>query len=321
MDRTFVLALVMLVAVGSAGGPASAREVVTAAYLDDPTRDMVLYALTEGIITSRSVEVKFSFLPLAAAVEAFQFKRYDLIEASPMAVAGGAARGFRILIFSAALENRNGTLLFVAADSPVRDPRELRGRTIALASLGGTFALETRFVLQDAYGLNTDPQGGDVRFVEMGPDAIPALLRAGRIDAGVLLHLPAYFTARSRDFRTLLEVTREFTKRLGSLSMNSVVVTYPEVVARKGGALREVRQLLQESNAYAKQHMQRVSEAVAKKRRIDPAYLQWWWGHYDYANGSLTEAHKREIHNVWTAAHRIGMLRAVPDVNELSVKE
>ena len=60
------------------------------------------------------------------------------------------------------------------------------------------------------------------------------------------------------EFTMLTNVTQEFQQLSGGSSMNSVLATYPEVVAAKADALRELRVLLGDSLAYYKKNQAEV---------------------------------------------------------------
>ena len=89
------------------------RTTVSIALLDHPSRRAALYAIEQGIITSDSVDLDITYLPQSALAEAAAAGLYDVIETSPLAVALGAERDLELVILSGALQDQDGTLLFV----------------------------------------------------------------------------------------------------------------------------------------------------------------------------------------------------------------
>jgi NitT/TauT family transport system substrate-binding protein len=84
------------------------------------------------------------------------------------------------------------TILAVAAASPIKNARDLNGKTIAVATL--------RELAQTAIMAWLDKNGGDAKtaaFIEMPPSSMPAALTAGRIDAGFIVE-PFFSQAQSR---------------------------------------------------------------------------------------------------------------------------
>ncbi|MFQ5860044.1 MAG: ABC transporter substrate-binding protein [Dehalococcoidia bacterium] len=312
-----LLALTLLLLGLSCAQQAGERQRLSIAYLDDPSREAVLYAITEGIVTSDTVEVEVDFLPLGTIIEAAPTKRYDAIEAATVAVPIAASRGLPFIILSQGLENHDGTLLVVARDSSIQSPRDLRDQQIAVSSLGGTFTLETRFVLQERYGLNTSFTGGDVRFIEVPQESVPALLSQGRIAAAVMLHAPAYAIVNDPNFRVLTHITKELQEMTQRGSMNSVIITYPETVEAKGQALAELNRMLAESERYFQEHRERVLAAVAQRRDISPQYLTWWWQLYSYPQGPVDAHGEQVIQTIWEAAQQLGDIQGYPPVQEV----
>jgi NitT/TauT family transport system substrate-binding protein len=286
------------------------------AYLDDPSRDTVLYAIREGIVTSDSIDVEFVLLPLPAIIQAAPAKEYDVIEAATVGVAKAAAGGFIFNILSPGLENFGGTLLFTASDSGIASPADLAGKTVLVPSFGGTFTLETRYILHKGYGLDTSLQDGDVTFIEAPPQTFGELLKSGEAAAAVLIHIPGYMMLNNPEFTMLANVTQEFQQISGGSSMNSVLATYPEVVEAKADALRELRVLLGESLAYYKKNQAKVNKAVTESRGLPPGFLEWWWEVNNYPQGEVTQTAKDRIQAIWQAAQDIGDVKAFPSVDD-----
>ncbi len=323
---TAALALVATLALAACGGdgdepraetPPGERTKITLAYFDDPSRDCVLYAIREGIVTSESIELEFTFLPLQTAIEAFQQKKYDVVESSPVSVPRAGDAGLDALILSAGLQSTDGTFLLVRADSGIETPADLAGKTVGVASLSGTFTIETRYVLEKKYGLDADPESGNVRFVEAPLDALAAMLRGGDVDAAVFIRGPLYALKDDPELRILSHVTQEFAALAGSSVMSSVMLTYADRVENKGEALAEARRMLAESEVYFREHQAEVIAAVAGRRQVSAAYLSWWWEAQTFEHGSLGEEQIDAIQTTWDAAVEIGALEEAPPISDV----
>lgn len=295
-------------------GPKTVLEI---AYADDPSREALLWAIINGRISSDTVEVRVSLLPLGQIIPAANTKQYDAIEATPLAIPRtlGGEPGF--LILSSGLVNKAGTVLFTGRDSAIQSPSDLRDKTVAVASLGGTFVLETRYVLQRKYGLNTSLTAGEVRFSETPQEAVPQLLIDGRLDAAVLTQLGTYRLTDSPDHRELINVTREFQELTGQSSANSVVVTYQSTAQEKGAALAELQRMLADSRAYLENNRSEVLSAVASSRGLEVAYMEWFFTAYDMAAGAPSAEERAQITASWEAAQALGDIPTVPDVEEV----
>lgn len=310
-----LLALALLIAACAPATPPQ-RTSLEIAYADDPSRHALLWAMVNGKVTSPTVDVKVSFLPFAQIIPAANTKQYDALEATPLALprAPGAEPGF--LVLSNGLVNISSTAL-MAGKGGVSSPAQLKGKTIGVASLGGTFVLETRYVLQKGHGLNTDLRSGEVKFSETPPEATAALLKDGKLDAAVVAQLGYYRLRSSPDHTLLANVTEEFTRLAGHRPVNSVVVTYRDKAAAKKAALGELQKMLAASRSYLLANKAEVFKDVAAKRGVDQAFLEWVFTVLDLAAGPVTDQDMAQITATWDAAKSIGDIQSVPAVKDV----
>lgn len=318
-----LLAVFAAVIVGCAPATPAApvqRTTIDLAYSDDPSREALLWAIVNGKVRSTSVDVNVKLLPIGQIIPAANTKQFDAIEATPLAVARASGPEPGFLILSNGLVGVSGTGLVVGKDSPIRSPADLKGRTIGVASLGGTFVFEARYVLQRAYGLNTDLRTGEVKFSETPPEATAQLLKDGKLDAAVLTQLARYRLESSPDHRTLLNVTEEFAKLAGKPVVNSVVVTYRDRVATKGAALAELQRMLAETRTYLSEHRDEVLREVAAKRNVDRAFLDWVFRTHELAAGPVTAEEAARITATWEAARAIGDIPSYPKIDDVLFK-
>lgn len=193
-------------------------------------------------------------------------------------------------------------------------PGDLQGKTIYVPSLGDALMLETRFVLQQAYGLDVGLDGGDVTFKESLEDELPELLRDGTADAVAMAGLGAFRLQDDEDFRVLSRITEEMRGLTGAPVMDSVLVTYRDVALQKNEALSEVTRMLAESVTYFKANRDEVVEAVAEDGGVDQEFLRWWWERQDLLLGDRSVEAQEQILDLWQAAAAIGDIEDVPDM-------
>jgi ABC-type nitrate/sulfonate/bicarbonate transport system substrate-binding protein len=329
--RTYVLPLIaaLVLSCGPAATPATpsptvsavARETLTLAYSDDPSRVALVWAITNQKVTSPFLDLQISFLPVAQIIPAANTKQFDAIEATPLAVPrtfAASEPGF--LILSSGLINRTGTALLTGRTSSIATPADLKGKTVAVASLGGTFVQETRYVLAKKYGLNVDLRTGEVKFAEVPPETVPQLLKDNKLDAAVLTQLGLYRLKDSPDVRVLSEVTKEVQALTGQPVVNSIVVTYKERARSKGRALVELQRMLKDSREYFRANQPAVVKAVAREKNLDEAYLTWFFTTYDLTAGPVTADDARQIAAAWEAARTLGDVSSVPRVEDVLFK-
>lgn len=194
------------------------------------------------------------------------------------------------------------------------DASGLRGRGVGVVELAGPSTLETRYVLQENYGLNVDLADGDVSFPESTAESLLELLRSDSVDAVVLPPLSAYHALEEEDLRVLTHVTEEMRDLSGAPILNSILVTYPDLGEQKLAALGEVNRLLMASMIYFRANEDDVIAAVAESESVDEEYLRWWWDRWDVSFGELSADTVARLTHVWEAALAIGDLASVPEL-------
>lgn len=298
----------------AAGGGEPVR--LTLALLDDPSRDMYLYAIDEGIVTSDSIDLDVHMLPPAAIVEAFASREFDVVETAPQSIPHAVEGGMDLIIYSPSLQAR-GTRLFTPADSPIQSLADLEGRTVGTQSLGGTYMAEIRFLLDKA-GVDADPLSGDVTYQELPPATMLDLLQKGALDAAMLSQLPAYRAENDDSIRLLSSISEEVAARVGHPPMTAVLITYGPTAEQKGPALEELNRLLKQSSDYARANKEEVIAAVAARRELEEEYLEYWFTLYDLVWGEPLEQHRPSIEFVWETMRSLGDIDAVPDMDRLA---
>jgi NitT/TauT family transport system substrate-binding protein len=173
-----------LTAERAAAQPAMTTLRVTVVPNDDVTP--LLYAVQSGMFRKAGIEIELTRSTSGAAIAAaVAGGSYDIALASMMALVTGHARGLAFTLIAPSLLALTGdvsTLMVVPADSPVRSPRDLTGKLIAVASIRDLNWLSVHTMV-DADGGASDT----IKFVELPQSALPAALEQGRIDGAVLI--------------------------------------------------------------------------------------------------------------------------------------
>ncbi|WP_328563828.1 ABC transporter substrate-binding protein [Streptomyces coelicoflavus] len=148
--------------------------------------------------------------------------------------------------------------LTVKGDSPVKSPKELEGKKVAINTLKNINETAVRASVRKAGG---DPD--EVELVELAFDQMPAALDAGRIDAAMVVE-PALATIKSQGGREIsspmIDVAPELTVAMYFTS-TKYAQEHPEVV-------KQFQDATAESLAYADAHPDEVREIVATYTKI-----------------------------------------------------
>jgi NitT/TauT family transport system substrate-binding protein len=296
---------------------AQGKEKVTYAYLLDPAYDAVTWAMSNGKITSDKITVEARGLAIPQLIQATSAKQYDVIMTAVIALPPAAARGLELKVLSNALQQSprgEGAGIWVKSDSPLKDPKELKGKTLGSYALRSTGYTQVRLALIKKYGLNAALEGGDVKQVEIQAPNLPGALAAGQIDAATLIHSQAYRALKSGEFRPIAETGRDNIEAFGMRFISALNVSYPERLAQRLEAFKEFNRMFRESVRYALANRDEVFGAVGKQTNLPPDFFNWWFEKSSDVPGTFDDSHAQIINKFYELSKEIGMIQSNPDI-------
>jgi NitT/TauT family transport system substrate-binding protein len=323
MKRRSVLKLIAAPAVMSVARPcfAQAKEKITYAYLLDPAYDAVTWAMTNGKVTSDLITVEARGLAIPQLIQATSAKQYDVIMTAVIAIPPAAARGLELKVLSTALQQSSGGEgggIWVKTDSPIRNPKELKGKSLGSYALRSTGYTQVRLALIHKYGLDAALEGGDLKQVEIQAPNLPGALAAGQIDAATLIHSQAFRALKSREFRPIAETGRDNIETYGMRFVSALNVSYPERLAQRPDAFKEFNRMFRESARFALAHRDEVFGAVGKQTNLPPEFFDWWFEKSSDVPGTFEESHAQAIMKLYELSKEIGMIQSFPDIRTVA---
>jgi NitT/TauT family transport system substrate-binding protein len=187
-------------------------------------------------------------------------------------VANGVANGMSLLMV-AAIFRRNPTTVVVLADSPIKTPKDLEGKTLGM-NTGGT-----HFQQWPAYALGCGIDVSKVRVVNVDPAGTPPALIAGRVDA-----VAGYGqgTAPAIEVRGNKPTRMLWFTDCGVTAVSNGIIAQPAFVKANPALVRDfvaasikgflyARQNLEEAVAINKKFNEALSEAIVRRE----AQLSW----------------------------------------------
>lgn len=299
--------------------PAGAKEVVTFGYLADPSHEAVLWALRNGKVTSETIDVKATGLQIPALIQATSARTYDVIETAAMAIPRARARGLDLLIMGAGLryhKSGEGAGIWVKKDSPIKTVADLKGKRLAVYSLGSAGITLVRIALHDVYGLNVALKGGDLEFVEMPAPTMPAALATDKVDAATLIHSQAFKAMQTGEFRPIAQTAQDLSDKLKLRMVSAVLAGYGEKLRAKPDVYREFQRVLHASMEYARQHPDEVFPAVGKEFNVDPEFFKVWFSRFSEFPVVMSDQDTKAIALLWEKSKELDILKSYPPVEE-----
>src|ERR1700761_2106027 len=280
IKRRTALKLLAAPALMAVARPGFAREKVTYAYLLDPAYDAVTWAMSNGKVKSDLIDVEARGLAIPQLIQATSAKQYDVIMTAAIALPPAAARGLELRVLSTALQQSaagEGAGIWVKSDSPIKDPRQLKGKSLGSYALRSTGYTQVRLALIHKYKLNASLEGGDLKQVEIQAPNLPRALAAGQFDAATLMHSQAFRAMESGEFRAIAETGRDNIETFGMRFISALNVSYPERLAQRPDAFKEFDRIFRDSVQYALAHRDEVFDAVGKQNNLPPEFFDWWF--------------------------------------------
>ena len=319
MKRRTVLKLMAAPALMTVARPgfAQTKEKVTYAYLLDPAYDAVTWAMSNGKVTSDRITVEARGLAIPQLIQATSAKQYDVIMTAVIAIPPAAARGLELRVLSNALQQSpagEGAGIWVKSDSPIKGPKDLKGKALGSYALRSTGYTQVRVALTHKYGLNAALEGGDFKQLEIQAPNLPGALAAGQIDAATLIHSQAYRALKSGEFRAIAETGRDNIEHFGMRFVSALNVSYPERLAQRPDAFREFNRMFRESVRYALAHRDEVFGAVGQQNNLPPEFFNWWFEKSSDVPGTFEESHAQAIMKFYELSKEIGMIQSFPDI-------
>jgi NitT/TauT family transport system substrate-binding protein len=316
------LILSALLATAMALGASTAawsKDTMTFGYLADPSQEVVLWAVRNGKVSSDLIDIEATPLDIPALLQATPARTYDVIMTAAMAVPRAMERGLDLRILATSLRSnvsgQSGNI-WVAKDSPIRNAKDLKGKSVAVLSIGSAAATLLRISLNKSDGLDVAIPGGDITFVELPPPAMPPALATGKVDAAQLSHIQAYQARKSGDFVPVVEADKNLYEVTNLLAVSAVLAGYQSKLDESPENYREFLRLLRASRDYALANPAEVFPAVAAEYKIEPDYFTTWFAEYFTVPFEFSDQDKQAVEMLWREAKALAVLPSYPTVDD-----
>jgi NitT/TauT family transport system substrate-binding protein len=314
-----VIAVAVLAAAGLSSA-ADAKEKLTVATYLEPAHLSAFWPLMNGKVPSDTVEVEIKNLSIETVAQAMATKQFDVVEIGALTLEQAAAQGMKLQMVGTALRYKlvpQGFGIWVKADSPFKTVADLKGKTIGSYGFKSTVFAVQRMALQDKYKVNVALDGGDFKFVQLPAPNLPAALSTGRVDAATFSHLQSYQARTGSEFRLLVNSAEDLKEVYGVPMVTSIFVAYPERLAEKPAAYRELLRMLKASSDYTQAHQDEVFTAVAQATKVPKHFFADWWANYGSFPTSISAGDLKAIDTIFDKAKSLDMSKQAPDLKQV----
>jgi NitT/TauT family transport system substrate-binding protein len=298
---------------------AQGKEKVTFLYLLDPCYDAALWAIRNGKVTSDIIDFQATGANIPTLFQATATKQYDVVMSSGIGIPAAIGRGLELRILSVGLRAQQageGAGVWVRKDSPIKDPAQLKGKTIASYALRSAGYMFWRDALAQKYGLNVALENGDFKQVEIVAPNMPAALAANQVDAAALIHSQAYRALQSGEFVNICETNKILNDIYGRM-VSAINVSYPEKLAARPKAFAEFNRMFKASVTYALANRDEVFGAMAKQANIERPFFDWWFDKTTEIPAEFNDEHAKSLLIAWDMAKKYNLIESIPKLDPL----
>lgn len=176
-----------------------------------------------------------------------------------------AVRGAPVKILS---HDFKSVLFYLMAQPDVQSPRDLKGKKIAVSSLGGTGAASARASLR-ALGLDPDK---DMTFIVIGAASIRmAAMETGAVQAAIM-PVPWNSRMKQKGFKELI-----FAGKVISQPLTGIATTKDKIERNPYQIKKVLRGFLRALNA-VKRERKEVTDFIARRFNLDPQIADETYG-------------------------------------------
>lgn len=296
--RGWVIALGALLVLGTGASAQTTRTSIVLAPIASTDMAEAFYAVQSGMFERAGLDVTIVQAPTgAAAVTSVLGGAAQIGYTNSLGATIAHGKGIPIVLLAPGALYRTAiphAVLLVPADSALKTPRDLEGRTVAVAGLHDLLGISVVTWL-DKNGI--DP--GKVKFVEMPPATMQAALEAKRIDAAASYE--PFLSAATR-----AGSARVFAKPYDAIGLSFLTGAWfalaPWVNEHKAAAITFAR-VLDQSSQYVNGHYDELTPLIASFTKLPPETLRSMVKLY--TPPGLTAAALQPVVDVAARAHEI----------------
>jgi NitT/TauT family transport system substrate-binding protein len=229
-------------------GPANAADKVRVGLPAVYTSYMVVQAAKDlGYFKEKNLDVEITmYRGGTAAIEAMAAGECDITPSSPASVALAQNKNIKVKLFARGGPGApGGWYIGVPANSPVKGPADLEGKSVGITAAGTT---------TDQFAQYAASKGGvKIRTAPLGGAGVVPALQAGRIDAAVLWPPVSFRLFETGEFRPILDLGQSLGPVLLDMyaATDEMITKKPDVMKRWVDSMGKALVYMQKNEKWA----------------------------------------------------------------------
>jgi NitT/TauT family transport system substrate-binding protein len=267
----------------------------------------LLYAQKAGLFRRVGLNVVLQLSNSGAlAAQAILAGGMDIGKSSLSSIIAAHARGLPFVLVAPSAVHRAAvpnSAIIVAANSRIRSPLDLQGKTVACTSIGAIGYLGFRALI-DASGGNS----ATLRWVEIPTSAIASAIEQGRVDAGITTEPYMTKDLQTGKVRFLVDVLAGYRQPI----LESAYYATREYVESHADVVKRFAKVMGEATAYSNAHVAETVALYAALAGMEPSVAAQM-----HATYSATEFDARQIQPIIDLSAKYKMIPHAFDASEL----
>lgn len=269
----------------------------------------LIYGIEKGFYRKEGIDLQFRVLRGELAVSSIvSGKDVDYMYGAGTAFFA-AVRGVPMKVLS---HDFKSVFFYLMGSPRVHSGQDLKGKKVAVASLGGTGAAATRASLK-ALGIDPDR---DVTLIVIGSASVRmAAMETGSVEAAIM-PVPWNFRMRQKGFKELI-----YAGKVMSQPLTGLATSKEKVEKQPDQARRMLRGFIRSMKAM-KEDRREVTEFIAKKFALDPSTAEETYKIMIQtltADGTIADADLQELLEETKQEAGVKKLMAVKDIVDYSL--
>lgn len=264
-SRAVKLSTMLVLLVSADANPQALEKALITHSSESISVTPLIYGIEKGFYRKEGVDLQFRILRGELAISAMvSGKEVDYIYGAGTAFLA-AVRGAPVRILS---HDFKSVLFYLMAQPNIQSPKDLKGKKIAVASLGGTGAASARAALK---ALALDPDR-DMTFIVIGAASIRlAAMETGSVEAAIM-PVPWNITMRAKGFKELI-----FAGKVVSQPLTGIATTKRKIEQNPEQAKKVLRGFVRTLKA-VKRERKDVVEFISRNFNLEPQVAEEAYG-------------------------------------------
>jgi NitT/TauT family transport system substrate-binding protein len=264
-SRAVKLSTVLVLLVSVDANPQALEKALITHSSESISITPLIYGIEKGFYRKEGIDLQFRILRGELAISAMvSGKEVDYIYGAGTAFLA-AVRGAPVRILS---HDFKSVLFYLMAQPNIQSPKDLKGKKIAVASLGGTGAASARAALK---ALALDPDR-DMTFIVIGAASIRlAAMETGSVEAAIM-PVPWNITMRAKGFKELI-----FAGKVVSQPLTGIATTKRKIEQNPEQAKKVLRGFVRTLKA-VKRERKDVVEFISRNFNLEPQVAEEAYG-------------------------------------------